>query len=184
MRGRFVLLVIAILLVAGFAALNWAEFTRPTSLNFGMFMMDGALGAILLAILAVALLAFLASSVSMRSRMMTTENRYTRDLQVQRDLADKAEASRFTELRQYLDSHFRDSRQREGLAASEFEKSMLQSQRELRAQIEHMNHLIATRLGDLEAHFPGTRAERVNPAPPVDVEPRPVEVPPRDREKV
>jgi biopolymer transport protein ExbB/TolQ len=177
MRARLVLLIVAILLVAGFAALNWPEITRSTPLNFGLFQMDGALGAILLAALAVSLLVFLISSAALRSRMLITENRYTRDLQTQRDLADKAEASRFTELRQHLDSHFRETRQREALAATEFEKSMMQSQRELRAQLEQLHHALVSRLGDLES-----RVERA--APVVDVPHRPVDAPPRDRVKL
>jgi hypothetical protein len=177
MRARFVILVVAILLVAGFAALNWPEFTRSTPLNFGLFQMDAALGAILLAVLGLGLLVFLVSSATMRSRMLITENRYTRDLQAQRDLADKAEASRFTELRQHLDNHFRESRQREVLASTELEKSLLQSQRELRAQLEQIHHALVSRLGDLES-----RIDRSNPA--IDVPHRPVDVASRDRAKV
>jgi hypothetical protein len=177
MRARLVLLIVAILLVAGFAALNWAEFTRATPLNFGLFQMDGSLGVILLGLLGLGLLMFLISSATLRSRMLITEHRYTRDLQAQRDLADKAEASRFTELRQHLDNHFRESRQRESLASTEFEKSMMQSQRELRAELEQIHHALVSRLGDLE-----NRIERTNPA--VDVPHRPVDVPPRDRVKV
>jgi uncharacterized integral membrane protein len=177
MRARLVLLIVAILLVTGFAALNWGEFTRSTPLNFGLFQMDGPLGAILLGLLGLGLLLFLVSSAALRSRMLITENRYTRDLQAQRDLADKAEASRFTELRQHLDNHFRESRQRETLASAEFEKSMLQSQRELHAQLEQLHHALVSRLGDLE-----NRVERSGPV--VDVPHRPLDVPPRDRAKV
>ena len=40
MRARLVLLLVAILLVAGFAALNWGEFMRTSPLNFGLFQTD------------------------------------------------------------------------------------------------------------------------------------------------
>ena len=82
MRARFLLLVLAILLVAGFAALNWPEVMRTSPLNFGLFTMDASLGAILLGLLALGLLLFMASSAMLRSRMMITENRFTRDLQI------------------------------------------------------------------------------------------------------
>ena len=179
MRARLIVLVLAILAVAGFAALNWAEFERSTPLNFGLFVMDAPLGMIMLTLLVVGLLSYLISSGMLRSRMMITENRYTRDLQAQRELADKAEASRFTELRQYLDGHFRESRQRDALVSPEFEKSMLQSQRELRAQLEQMNQMLGFRLGELEARFDG-RPGRLNPA--ADLPDRTVErpLPPRD----
>ena len=180
MRPRFLLLVIAILLVAGFAALNWTEITRTSPLNFGLFYMDGAPGAILLSLLALGLIVFMASSAMLRSRMMTTENRFTRDLQTQRDLADKAEASRFTELRQHLDTHFRESRQRESVVNTEFEKAMLQSHRDLRAQLDQMQQAITARFGELENRM-ASRADREFPG---DAPVRPVEVPPRDRVKL
>src|SRR5215207_173921 len=169
MRARTTLLVLAILLVAGFAALNWPEFTRNTTLNFGLLRMDAPLGAILLGLLGLLLLFSLISSASLRSRMMLTENRYTRDLQVQRDLADKAEASRFTELRQYLDTHFRNSRERDPLLSAEFEKSMMQSQRDLRAQLDQMMRGIDARLSSLESRF----ESRMESRPEVRMEPRP-----------
>lgn len=200
MRARTTLLLLAVLLVAGFAALNWPEFTRNTTLNFGLLRMDAPLGAIMLGILGLVMLFSLVSSASLRSRMMVTENRYTRDLQVQRDLADKAEASRFTELRQYLDTHFRESRQRDPLLSAEFEKSMMQSQRDLRAQLEQMMRGIDSRLGSLESRIDSRmeppreprmesrvepRMDRLDPA--LDVPPqRPLDMPqpPRDHMKL
>jgi hypothetical protein len=195
MRARLIFLVLAILLVAGFAALNWGEFMTARPLNFGLFLMDAPLGAIMLSLLALGLILFLVSSGMLRSRMMITEHRYTRDLQAQRDLADKAEASRFTELRQYLDSHFRENRQRDVVSSTEFEKSMIQSQRELRTQLEQMNQSLIGRLGQLESRLDG-RNDRVVAAtdlPNRQVErplERPVErtverpVPPRDSIKL
>lgn len=185
MRARLVVLIIAILAVAGFAALNWGEVMRSTPLNFGLFVMDAPLGAILFGLLVLGLVVFLVSSGLLRSRMMITENRYTRDLQAQRDLADKAEASRFTELRQYLDSHFRENRQRDAVASTEFEKSMVQSQRDLRAQLDQINQTLATRLSELEGRMEA-RMDRMAPAA-VDLTPRPTverTLPPRDHIKV
>lgn len=181
MRARLIFLVLAIVLVSGFAALNWAEFSRTSPLNFGFFVMDAPLGTIMLGLLVLGLLAFIVSSGVLRSRMMITENRYTRDLQAQRDLADKAEASRFTELRQYLDSHFRENRQRDAVVSTEFEKSMLQSQRELRGQLEQMNQTLAKRLSELEGRMEA-RMDRFSP-PVVDTASRPVDVTPRDHVK-
>src|SRR4051794_13413495 len=183
MRARLIVLLVAILLVAGFAALNSAEIMRPTPLNFGAFTTDAPLGAILLGLLAVALLVFLASSAAAGARMRNTENRYHRELQVQRDLAEREEASRFTQLPQHFDNHVREARQRDALVSTEFEKSMLQSHRELRHQLEQIHHTLSTRLGELESRM-DARLERLGPS--VDAAHRPVdvEVAPRDRVKV
>ena len=101
-----------------------------------------------------------------------------RRCEAQRDLADKAEASRFTDLRQHLDTHLRENRQREAIAATEFEKAMVQSQRELRTQLEQMNRTLAARLGEIDS-----RLERVQSAGGRRAA-RPADVPLRDRVKV
>lgn len=184
MRARMILLVVVILAVAGFAALNWAQFMTATPLNFGLFRMDAPLGALLLGLLVLGLVLYLLSSTVMRSRMRTTENRYTRDLQAQRDLADKAEASRFTELRQYLDSHFREDRQRGSINSSEFERSVIQGQRELRAQLDQITRALESRLSHLESRTEPRveRVERVEPG--MDMRSRPVDPSSKDRVKL
>jgi hypothetical protein len=151
MRARFIVLLVAILLVAGFAALNWSEFGRPTPLSFGLFVMDAPLGLLLLTVLGVTLVAFLVSTAHMQTVNLLDTRQHSKEMQVQRDLADKAEASRFTDLRQHLDAQMREIRQREAIAATELEKAVMQGQRELRAQLEVMNRTLASRLGEIES---------------------------------
>lgn len=179
MRARLLFLVVAILLVAGFAALNWSEFIRPAPLSFGVAVVDAPLGVIVLWVLGVTLLFFLIASAMQESRYLVESSRHAKTLQAQRDLAEKAEASRFTDLRQQLDTHLRENRQRETIAATEFEKAMVQSQRELRNQLDLINRTLDGRLGELEGRIEA-RLERLQP-PRIDVPP---EVPPRERAKV
>lgn len=171
MRARLIFVVVAILLVAGFAALNWSEFMRPMPLNFGAQVVDAPLGAIMLGVFAVTLLVFLVSSAVHESRWLAESRRHAKTLQAQRDLAEKAEASRFTDLSHQLDSHLRESRHREAIAATELEKAMVQSQRELRSQLEVINRTLDARLGDLEGRIE-SRLERLQQPPPVDLPPR------------
>lgn len=160
MRTRTILLVVAILLVAGFAALNWSEIVRPSPLSFGVAVMDAPLGLLLLAVLAVTLLAFLASTAAIRTRSLMDYRSHQKELEAQRTLADKAEASRFLELRQHLDTHLRELREREGIAHSEFEKVMLANRREMQNQMEQVNRTVAARLNELE-HRLEARFERL-----------------------
>ena len=67
MRARMIVLVIAILAVAGFVALNWSEFLRASPLSFGLVVADAPLGLILLGILTITLLTFLISSAHLRT---------------------------------------------------------------------------------------------------------------------
>jgi hypothetical protein len=106
----------------------------------------------MLAVLGIALLVFLISAAAQESRHLLEHRKHTRTLEAQRDLADKAEASRFTDLRQYIDTHLRD-RQSEPAISPEFERNLMQGQRELRAQLEQMNHMLSARLGELESRM-------------------------------
>jgi hypothetical protein len=153
MRPRLTILLVAILLVAGFAALNWSEFLRPTPLSFGIFVMDAPLGLILLSVLTITLVAFLASSIHMQTVNLLDTRQHAKELHAQRELADKAEASRFTDLRQHLDAQMREIHQRETIASTELEKAVAAGQRELRTQLELMNRTLATRLAEIEARI-------------------------------
>jgi hypothetical protein len=153
MRSRLVLLVVAILLVAGFAALNWGEVIRPAPLLFGPVVMDAPLGAILLGLLALAVIAFALSAGAMRTRSLMESRHHYKELEAQRLLADKAEASRFTELRTYLDENLRNLHERDAVLNTEY-------QRELRAQMEQTNRMLSARLNELE-HRLESRFERM-----------------------
>lgn len=160
MRARSIMLVIAILLVAGFAAMNWAEIIRPTSLWIGPVIADAPLGAILLGLLAITLVLFLASTAAMRTQSLLDYRQHQKTLEAQRALADKAEASRFTDLRQHLDTHLRELRERDSIAATEMEKARMDNQREIRTQLEQINRTLTARLGELE-HRLESRFERM-----------------------
>ena len=160
MRARLIVLLAAILLVAGFAALNWSEFLRSTPLSFGIFVMSAPLGLILLGLLTLALVAFLVTSAHMQTVNLLESRQQAKSLQAQRDLADKAEASRFTDLRQHFDAQMREIHQRDGMAGAELEKAVAQGQRELRTQLELMNKALATRLADIEGRLEGRSEQR------------------------
>ena len=164
MRARFTVLLVAILLVAGFAGLNWSEFLRPTPLSFGLFVMDAPLGFILLSVLGITLIAFLISSIHMQTVNLLDTRQHSKELHAQRELADKAEASRFTDLRQHLDSQMKEIHQREVNAATELEKAVAAGQRELRSQLELMNRTLATRLAEIEGRI-DTRVDQRTRAP-------------------
>jgi hypothetical protein len=157
---RTAVLVVAILLVAGFAALNWGEMVRTAPLSFGVFVMDASLGLILLGVLAVTLVLFLASTAAMRTQSLMDYRQHQKTLEAQRELADRAEASRFIDLRQHLDTHLRNMGERDTFAAAEFEKALQANQREMRTQMEQVNRAISARLNELE-HRRESRFERM-----------------------
>ena len=68
MRFRTILMILAILLVAGFVALNGDEFTRVSVLSLGFTTIQLPLGLVMLALLVATLLIFMASALSMSSQ--------------------------------------------------------------------------------------------------------------------
>jgi uncharacterized integral membrane protein len=101
---RTVVLLVVLALVAIFAALNWSAFVAPTTLSFGVAHVEAPLGVIMLALLVVLTALFLLYVVYLQTTVILEWRRREKELQASRELADQAEASRFTELRTHLDT--------------------------------------------------------------------------------
>jgi uncharacterized integral membrane protein len=101
---RTVVLLIVFAAVVLFAALNWGAFLAPTTLSLGVAQVQAPLGLIMLGLVAVLGALFLAYVVYLQSSVLLETRRHAKELQAQRELADQAEASRFTELRTYLET--------------------------------------------------------------------------------
>ena len=104
MRTKTLFLIVIIVLIATFAVLNVDEFTRVATLNFGFTTMQLPLGLVMLMLVAALLLIFLVTTLYMHNMNLMETRKYAKELTVQRELAEKAEVSRFTELRRYLES--------------------------------------------------------------------------------
>lgn len=153
MRARTLLLVLATAVVVVFALLNWTEFTRPVPVNLGLQTVSAPLPLILLGLLALGLLVALAGGAASQAHQRRLESDHAKALQAQRDLAERAEASRFVDLRQALDTHLRETRQRESSAAGELDQALAKTQREVRNQMELLHRSLNTRLGEMEARL-------------------------------
>ena len=96
------LLTIALVLLALFAVINWGAITTPTVLSLGFAEVSAPLGLIMLAAAAVLSGLFMVYIAVLQAGVILESRRATKELHQQRELADKAEASRFTELRTQL----------------------------------------------------------------------------------
>jgi uncharacterized integral membrane protein len=102
MQLRNVALLVVLGAVALFAALNWGVIMTPTTLSLGFAEVQAPLGLVLLVMLAVVSALFLFYLVYLQTTVLLEHRRHARELETQRQLADQAEASRFTELRTLL----------------------------------------------------------------------------------
>ena len=162
MRFRTIVLVIALLMLAGFVALNVDEFTRISTLNLGVTSLQVSLGLVMLALLVALLLVFLGSTLYLQSRHVLEARTHTRELAAQRELADKAEASRFTELRGYLEAQVRAEQQREVALGAVMADRFSQQQQVLLARMEEIDNALAAHIGQLEDKL--TRQRSASPA--------------------
>ena len=103
MRARTLLVLIVVLLVAGFATLNWSVFAAPTMLSVGFFVFEAPLGLLMLGLVIVITLAFAIYMAYWQASILVEARRHAKELQQQRSLVEQAEASRFTELKSALD---------------------------------------------------------------------------------
>ena len=104
MHLRNVALLVVLGAVALFAALNWGVIMTPTTLSLGFAEVQAPLGLVLLVMLAVICALFLFYLVYLQTTVLLEHRRHARELETQRQLADQAEASRFTELRTLLEA--------------------------------------------------------------------------------
>lgn len=150
MRFRTIVLILAIALVAAFVALNVDEFTRISVLSLGFTTIQVSLGLVMLVLLGLATLIFVGNTLYMQSTNLLETRRYARELNTQRELADKAEASRFTELRSYLEVQALAAQQREAVAVSALGERFAAQQQALLARIEQSDNALAAYMGQLE----------------------------------
>ena len=96
------LLIIGIAVLA-FVGLNWPAMSTPTNLSLGFTEIRAPLGLVLLGLMALLSVVFVALVAYTQGTVLVETRRHAKELAAQRELADKAEASRFTDLRAHLD---------------------------------------------------------------------------------
>jgi membrane protein implicated in regulation of membrane protease activity len=107
MKVRTLLLLIVLVAISVFAALNWNAIIMPTTLSLGVAVIQAPLGLVMLGILVFLTALFLVFVVYLQTSALLEARRYARELQSSRELADQAEASRFNELKGLLEEELK-----------------------------------------------------------------------------
>jgi uncharacterized integral membrane protein len=150
MRARTLIPVIFILLIAAFVALNIDEFTRVSVLSLGFTSISIPLGLVMLLLLAAVTVAFLAYTLYMQRSNLIETRQYARELATQRELADKAEASRFTELRNYLEAQAAAEQRREAAADTVLGERFAQQNKLLVSRLDQTDNAVAAHIGQIQ----------------------------------
>ena len=142
---RALIFFLVLVFVGLFAAINWDVFTALTPISLGFTTVQAPLGLIMLGLVAFLCVLFTVWVISLQANSLMDARRQTKELQAQRDLADKAEASRFTELR------------------SELVARLDRLQRESALTLEQSGNSVAAHIGQLEDRL--ERARVLAPGP-------------------
>jgi uncharacterized integral membrane protein len=110
MRLVLVIIVLAFVILAVFTVANWQVLTMATPLSFVLFSIEGPLGVILLGVSLALTLLVVAYALILRTSWLMESRRLNRQLEEQRELADRAESSRVFELQELVKAEFRGLR--------------------------------------------------------------------------
>lgn len=150
MQLRTVLLLIVLAAIAVFAAVNWNAFVTPTTLSLVVTTVQAPLGLIMLGFVAVLAFVFLVFVVYLQGSVLLDSRRHAKALQAQRDLADQAEASRFTELRGFITGELINLAERINESRAIVLERVNQVEGDLRGTIEQSGNALAAYIGELE----------------------------------
>ena len=163
MRFRTLLLIVLILLLAGFVALNFDAVMQMTELDLGVAQLQAPLGLVMLGLLVVMFALFLVALLWFQTTHAMEVRRITKEANEQRHLADKAEASRFNELREYLKTELQKAAERDAVLNDKLAQKMDMVRNSLVETIESTGNGLNANLGQIE-----DRLERHQPALPND----------------
>lgn len=164
MRVRTLLLLLVLVAVGAFAVLNWGAFLAPTTLDLGVADVHAPLGLVMLALLAFVIVLFLGYLVYLQSSMLFEARRTARELHANRGLADKAEASRFTELRGFLELELKKLASLDAEAKAALLNRIDTLDQGLRLTIEQAGNSISAQIGELEDRLEtGARSLKLPP---------------------
>jgi uncharacterized integral membrane protein len=147
---RTVLIVLVLGVVVVFALLNWSVFTAPTTLSIGFTTFEAPLGLILLGAIGALTLLFLIYLVYLQATALMESRQYSRELKNQRELADRAEESRFTELRSSLETELRRIGDQMADSNAVINTRLDGLAHELRSAIEQSTNSLSAYIGEIE----------------------------------
>lgn len=147
---RTILLIVIVGALAIFAALNWSAFMAPTALSVGFADVQAPLGLIMLGLIVLLTTLFLIFIVYLQTSVLLEARRHAKELHANRELADQAEASRFTDLRGYLEAEMQRVSERDAEARTAVLAKIDDLDRDLRSSIEQSGNTLAAYIGELE----------------------------------
>ena len=137
MKAPTVLLLVVLAGIVLFAAVNWGVITAPTTVSLFVTDVQAPLGLIMLGLTVLVTVLFLIFLAYLQTSVLLEARRHSRELRAQRELADQAEASRFTDLRGFLETELRKLGGQVTESKAGVTGRLDQAEQNLRSIIEH-----------------------------------------------
>jgi len=150
MKLRTLSLLLILLLIAAFTLLNWPVIMAPTPLSLGVVDIQAPLGLLMLGLMVAMLSVFLVYVLYLQTTVMFDARAHAKELQTNRNLADQAEASRFTELRTFLDTEFKRMTSADSEAKAALLARIDQLERDLRLAVDQSGNSLAASLAEMD----------------------------------
>jgi hypothetical protein len=150
MKIRTLFLLIVLAAISVFTVLNWSAFMAPTTLSLGVAVFQAPLGLVMLGLLVFLLALFLGFVVYLQTSVLLDTRHNARELQQSRELADQAEASRFTELRRFLEEALKKQADLETESRAAIVARLDQLDRDLRSALEESHNSLSASIGELD----------------------------------
>jgi biopolymer transport protein ExbB/TolQ len=150
MNLRSLSITFALAALAVFALMNWAAFTATTTLQLGFAEVQAPLGLIMLVVTGLFSALFLIYIVFQQAGVILEARRYAKELKSHRELADKAEASRFTEMRSYLESELRKIEAQNAAGTRELGQRIEKMEQQLQDRLAESTRVLSAYVGEVD----------------------------------
>ena len=150
LRAFSLSLVLAFVLLGAFAALNWAALATPSTLSLGFVNISAPLGVVMLVFTVAISGLFIVYILLLQAGVILEARRLTKEVKAQRELADTAEASRFTELRTLLEGELRRMEAQGAASTREFGVRIEQNGRGMQDKLSEAAGSLSAHLGEIE----------------------------------
>ena len=158
MSLRGVAIVLALVAIGVFAALNWAAIMAPTELSLGFAQVQAPLGIVMLGISALLCALFIVYLLFQQAGALLEARRYAKEMKAQRELAERAEASRVAELRSFLEAEIRRLESQGAAGAHETAARIDQLGSSLGDKLDESTRTLSAYIGEVEDKLDRTLA--------------------------
>jgi uncharacterized integral membrane protein len=150
MRFRTLFLYIVLAFTVLFALLNWPAFTAPATLSLVFGTVQAPVGLVMLGVVILLGAMCLSYLIYLQGSALMDSRRHARELQAQRELVDKAEASRFTEMHRFITAELRRIEDMHADTRALLATRIEEMEQRTRRTLEDTGNSLSAHLGELE----------------------------------